>query len=255
MTKCKTAVTTLLMPWSYCSLVLSHRHIENKTSKEDSNQPKQCASQHDAGNERLLHPRTTLLWVVMNVAIYGQVDKNVTCIDHAAESLTISSSIKTFSIQWHGCISILYVYIMWQHILNLSNLFVLTHYDDRSLSTLAQVMVSCPVVSIHCLNQWWPITIVLQWHSTKTNLVGIAQAINSISHRVQWVNIVHIFHSFLLNVTFFSIHAFRECYIYHQTSNISHTTEGSKIVDHSDVVGASPVSAAPTISSLWTPMD
>ena len=51
--------------------------------------------------------------------------------------------------------------------------------------------------------------------------------------------------------------------IYHQTSNISCTwatiqivvpgcTLGSKIADHSDVVGASPVGAAPTTSSFST---
>ena len=34
------------------------------------------------------------------------------------------------------------------------------------------------------------------------------------------------------------------------TYNIWHTLTGNKIVDHSDVVGASPVGAAPTISSL-----
>ena len=34
---------------------------------------------------------------------------------------------------------------------------------------------------------------------------------------------------------------------YHQTSNISRTLEGDKIVDHSDVFVASPVGAAPTI--------
>ena len=40
--------------------------------------------------------------------------------------------------------------------------------------------------------------------------------------------------------------------IYHQVSNIRCTLVGSWIVDHSDVVGASPVSAAPTTSSLST---
>ena len=39
---------------------------------------------------------------------------------------------------------------------------------------------------------------------------------------------------------------------YCQTSNISHTLVGNKIVDHSDVVGASPVGAAPTTSSFST---
>ena len=39
---------------------------------------------------------------------------------------------------------------------------------------------------------------------------------------------------------------------YHQTSNIRHILVGNKIVDHSDVVGASPVGAAPTTSSFPT---
>ena len=37
-----------------------------------------------------------------------------------------------------------------------------------------------------------------------------------------------------------------------QVSNIIRTLVGNKIVDHSDVVGASPVGAAPTTSSLST---
>ena len=41
-------------------------------------------------------------------------------------------------------------------------------------------------------------------------------------------------------------------YIYRQTSNIRCTLVGNKIVDHSNVVGASPVSAAPTTSSFST---
>ena len=40
--------------------------------------------------------------------------------------------------------------------------------------------------------------------------------------------------------------------MYRQTSNIRRTLEGNKIVDHSDVVGASPVDAAPNASSLNT---
>ena len=40
--------------------------------------------------------------------------------------------------------------------------------------------------------------------------------------------------------------------IYRKTSNISRTLVGNIIVDNSDVVGASPVGAAPTTSSLST---
>ena len=39
---------------------------------------------------------------------------------------------------------------------------------------------------------------------------------------------------------------------YCQTSNIRWTLAGKKIIDHSDVVGASPVSDAPTTSSFST---
>ena len=41
-------------------------------------------------------------------------------------------------------------------------------------------------------------------------------------------------------------------FIYHQTSNVSCTLLGNRIVYHSDVVEASPVSAARTKSSLST---
>ena len=39
---------------------------------------------------------------------------------------------------------------------------------------------------------------------------------------------------------------------YRQVYNIRRTLEGNKIVDHWDVVGASPVGAAPTASSFST---
>ena len=41
-------------------------------------------------------------------------------------------------------------------------------------------------------------------------------------------------------------------YHYRKTSNINRTLVGDKIVDNSDVVGASPVGAAPTTSSFST---
>ena len=41
-------------------------------------------------------------------------------------------------------------------------------------------------------------------------------------------------------------------HIYHKTSNIRRTLVANKIVDRSDVVGASPVGAAPTTSSIST---
>ena len=43
-----------------------------------------------------------------------------------------------------------------------------------------------------------------------------------------------------------------QCKIYRKTSNMRRTLGGNKIVDHSDVVGVSPVGAAPTTSSFST---
>ena len=63
-----------------------------------------------------------------------------------------------------------------------------------------------------------------------------------------------------VKVTFQS-HISRLCYVcamtltgetYRKVFNISRTLIGNKIVDHSDVAGASPVGAAPTTSSLST---
>ena len=51
-------------------------------------------------------------------------------------------------------------------------------------------------------------------------------------------------HSYMFNQT--------KIQIYRKTSSISRTLVGNKIVDNSDVVGASPVGAAPTTSSFST---
>ena len=48
------------------------------------------------------------------------------------------------------------------------------------------------------------------------------------------------------------IPAVRICAYYPQVSSIKHTLVGNKIVDHSDVVGASPVGAAPITASFST---
>ena len=47
-------------------------------------------------------------------------------------------------------------------------------------------------------------------------------------------------------------HQTGDTYHYRQFSNIRRTLVGNKIVDHSDVVGATPVGAAPTTSSFST---
>ena len=71
--------------------------------------------------------------------------------------------------------------------------------------------------------------------------------------RPQWVNCNKVQY-FWYSWTQFWLYTFSYCqkYMYRKTSNIRLTLVGNKIVDHSDVVGESPVSAAPTTSSFLT---
>ena len=55
-----------------------------------------------------------------------------------------------------------------------------------------------------------------------------------------------------LNWVLFCIDMHQYEHNYRQVSNIRRTLVGNQIVDHSDVVGASPVGAAPTTSSFST---
>ena len=54
-----------------------------------------------------------------------------------------------------------------------------------------------------------------------------------------------VYGSFYLNKSYY-------LFYYRQVSNIRHTLAGNTIVDHSHVVGALPVGAAPTTSSFST---
>ena len=59
-----------------------------------------------------------------------------------------------------------------------------------------------------------------------------------------------------LIIRYLDVHPISNCCLsvlvvtYRQASNVSRALAGNKIVDHSDVVGASPVGAAPTTSSF-----
>ena len=64
--------------------------------------------------------------------------------------------------------------------------------------------------------------------------------------------VVILFGLKVVNNTCIAIHNMTVNKDYRKTSNISHTLVGNKIVDNSDVVGASPVGAAPTTSSFST---
>ena len=72
-------------------------------------------------------------------------------------------------------------------------------------------------------------------------IVPVMTASITCAIRTQQCTVRYAQHSFGVNSNY-----------YHQVSNISRTLVGNTIVDHSDVVGASPVGAAPTTSSFST---
>ena len=129
--------------------------------------------------------------------------------------------------------------------------------DDKS--ALVQVMAWCHQATSHYLNQCWP-------RSMSPYGVTRPQWVNEIS-----MSLIVIYCT--LGIILFSVwkHGSRGSAYpcsgqenthwgavpglwgkYRQTSNISHTWVGNEIADHSDVIGASPVGAAPTTSSFST---
>ena len=79
-----------------------------------------------------------------------------------------------------------------------------------------------------------------------------ARGLTSGPHECPVYMCLHFFHClWSYQDLYFILHIFVHVQ-YHKTSNIRRTLVGNKIVDHSDVVGASPVGAAPTTSSFST---
>ena len=64
--------------------------------------------------------------------------------------------------------------------------------------------------------------------------------------------VLHIVIEYTFTTEWFGTPSLEKMNVYRQVSNISRTLVSNKIVDHSDVVGASPVGAAPTASSFST---
>ena len=84
----------------------------------------------------------------------------------------------------------------------------------------------------------WVLFIYGQWEMTLQMLYLLSLAETLISHNRDWV-----LRAVQYEILF---------YQYRKVSNIIRTLVGDEIVDHSDVVGASPAGAAPTTSSFST---
>ena len=94
-------------------------------------------------------------------------------------------------------------------------------------------------------------------HENRRNVCG-TQCLNCMNSKTNLSTEISIFIQ-ILSILLAWIKIYKYMYgivvwyvIYRQVSNISRTLVGNKIVDHSDVVGASPVGAAPTTSSFST---
>ena len=105
---------------------------------------------------------------------------------------------------------------------------------------------------------WQPILGSLLKHSSTPSekhyiSINIRNICRAVSELLFWIIQLHL--SFMTtHLTYFymwkgTIPAHLS-FKYHQTSNISHTLVGNKLVDHSDVVGASPVDLTPGFNGL-----
>ena len=114
----------------------------------------------------------------------------------------------------------------------------------NSIANALELHLSCTNPSIlfsKFLISWYPISHVCKWHPVCRTLFKIITDNRNLKEKHQ--NLQNLWSTLFLLMT---------CHCYHQTSNISHTLVGNKIVDHSDVVGVSSVGAAPTTSSFST---
>ena len=95
---------------------------------------------------------------------------------------------------------------------------------------------------------------IWKFHCTNRNLMAFENVVLILTYHIELIGvstlqwhmgyIMRVYHLALCKNSCFSN--------YRQISNISRTLVGNKIVNHSDVVGAWPVSAAPTTSSFTT---
>ena len=139
--------------------------------------------------------------------------------------------------------------------------------DDKS--TLVQAMAWCRQATSHYLNQCWPRSptpygvIRPQWvnqfyetHEAYSDWAGLANSMvwlpcNTKNYLGQ-LNFYNLY-IHLANILFLYIMKLKyNISSYHQISNIRHALVGNKLVDHLDVVGASPVGAAPSTASFST---
>ena len=102
--------------------------------------------------------------------------------------------------------------------------------NEKSTLTLVQVMALGCQTTTHCLIQ--------SWHRYMLPSLGL----NDLTFRIM----LCVYDILLVSIKC----CFQMWLVCHQISNTSRTLVGNKVVDHSDVVGAWPVGAAPTTSSF-----
>ena len=121
-------------------------------------------------------------------------------------------------------------------------------WQHRSGLPFTQVIACCLTAPSHYLTQCWLIINEVLWHSSEIKFTENTHDSN-LQDEFEYYNFKILLHLPGVNELITDDIAIAK---YRQVSNIRHTLVGNKIVDHSDVVGASPVSAAPTTSSFST---
>ena len=141
----------------------------------------------------------------------------------------------------------------------------------KTFKPVANQMWCCRHAASQCLNRCWPRSLSIYSvtsYNGPSKDISITFCLRHLSHCVYkiclclchlywhyrhiWINLtLSVYHKWLYFVCATSV-----CYwqidITRLVSNIRRTLVGNKIVDHSYVVGASPIGAAPTTSSFST---
>ena len=140
---------------------------------------------------------------------------------------------------------------------------VLTQWPLRDMAVILQVWISNPlyrIVAGSLVKLFWG---ECHWTSLMTSQHWSWQWLGAVRQQaITWTNVdqdlcghmVSLGHD-ELNITehmfmLWSHKTYYTSFYYCKTCNISHTLLGNEIVDHSDVVGASPAGTAPTTSSF-----
>ena len=136
-------------------------------------------------------------------------------------------------------------------LMNMDKYFMWIHYERLHNHSIAKHNKTvCIFLGIYCKCHSYFDVLVQERHNSIANALELRLSCTHPS--ILYINDESSFHPGPVTLDKLSVMLSKTPKIYRKVSYIRRTLVGNKIVDHSDVVGASPVGAAPTTSSFST---